>query len=118
MHERTLSLATAHGATRWVKQFIKTQLPLLSKGAIDSEQFARLLTAELEARGLVTLSQQKNYRSNVVQALKVIDENHPAIALWFGRKNGASGTAHRQGDCRSYSQGGRPQHKAAIALPI
>ncbi len=74
-----LELAAAHGATQWVKRFIKAYLPQLHSGAIAPEQFALSFAAELESRGLTTLAQQKNYRSNVVQALKVIDENHPAI---------------------------------------
>ncbi|WP_448596630.1 protelomerase family protein [Thermoleptolyngbya sp.] len=76
-----LDLAAAHGATQWVKRFIKAYLPQLHSGAIAPQQFALSFAAELESRGLTTLAQQKNYRSNVVQALKVIDENHPAIAL-------------------------------------
>jgi hypothetical protein len=76
-----LELAAAHGATPWVKRFIKAYLPQLHSGAIAPQQFALSLAGELESRGLITPAQQKNYRSNVVQALKVIDENHPAIAL-------------------------------------
>ncbi len=76
-----LELAAAHGATQWVKRFIKTYLPQLHSSAIAPQQFAVSLADELDSRGLITPAQQKNYRSNVVQALKVIDENHPAIAL-------------------------------------
>ncbi|GAB4440195.1 MAG: hypothetical protein OHK0035_30950 [Cyanobacteria bacterium J069] len=76
-----LDLATAHGATQWVKGLIKAYLPQLKDQVISPQQFALRLTEELESRGLVTLAQQKNYRSNVVQALKVIDESHPAIAF-------------------------------------
>jgi TolA-binding protein len=81
LSDHWIELAAAHGATKWVKQFIQTYLPRLHQGAIAPQQFALLLTAEFESRGLVTLAQQKNYRSNVVQALKVLDEQHPAIAL-------------------------------------
>ena len=76
-----LDLAATHGATKWVKQFIQTYLPQLNEEAIAPQQFALYLADELDSRGLITLAQQKNYRSNVVQALKVIDESHPAIAL-------------------------------------
>ena len=76
-----IDLAAAHGSTKWLKQFIRSYLPQLREEAIAPREFEQALVGELEARRLVSAAQQKNYRSNVVQALKVIDENHPAIAL-------------------------------------
>jgi hypothetical protein len=76
-----IDFAAAHGSTKWLKQFIRTYLPQLQQGTIAPQDLAQALADEFETRNLKSLSQQKNYRSNVVQALKVLDEYHPAIAL-------------------------------------
>lgn len=76
-----IDLAATHGSTKWLKQFIRTYLPQLQEGAIAPVAFEQALAGELESRNLVSAAQQKNYRSNLVQALKVIDDHHPAIAL-------------------------------------
>ncbi len=76
-----IDLAAAHGSTKWLKQFICAYLPQLQQETIQPEELEHAFSQELAARKLNSLSQQKNYRSNLVQALKVLDEHHPAIAL-------------------------------------
>lgn len=76
-----LDLAASHGATKWVQQFIRSYLPQLKDQTISAETFAQALKDELLARHLSTPAQQKNYRSNLVQAIKSFDSSHPAIAL-------------------------------------
>ncbi len=76
-----IDLAAAHGATKWVQHFIRSYLPLLKDQRIAAETFAQSLDDELQARKLTTPAQQKNYRSNLVQAIKSIDPDHLAIAL-------------------------------------
>lgn len=76
-----LDLAAAHGSTKWVKQFVIDYLPKLAQQSISNTEFAEAFNQELQARNLVTPKQQKNYRSNLCQALKTINEQHPAIAL-------------------------------------
>lgn len=76
-----LDLAATCASTKWLKQFIRSYLPQLKQQAIAPQELEQSLSEELEARRLLSPAQQKNYRSNVVQALKVIDESHPAIAL-------------------------------------
>jgi len=76
-----LELAASHGATGWVKKFIKTYLPQLKNQSISAQQFALHFTDELDSRNLTTPAQQKNYRSNLCQALKTLDSDHPAISL-------------------------------------
>jgi hypothetical protein len=76
-----LDLAAAHGATKWVQHFIRSFLPQLNEQRISDQSFALSLDEELQARKLTTPAQQKNYRSNVVQAIKSFDPDHPAIAL-------------------------------------
>lgn len=76
-----LELAASHGATGWVRNFIKAYLPQLKDQAISAQQLALHFSGELDSRNLTTPAQQKNYRSNLCQAIKVIDPDHPAIAL-------------------------------------
>jgi hypothetical protein len=76
-----LDLAASHGATKWVQHFIRAFLPQLKDQQIAAEAFAHSLDEELQARNLTTPAQQKNYRSNVVQAIKSFDPDHVAIAL-------------------------------------
>ena len=70
--------ALEHLTAQWLKSALATSLPLLVAGEITDAEFAAQLTSLLEGRGLVTPSQQKNYRSNATQALKTIDPQHPA----------------------------------------
>jgi len=79
--DRWLEMAASQGSTRWVKQFIQAYLPPLQQESITPDDFAQRFTSELENRDLSTPAQQKNYRSNLTQALKVIDPQHPAITL-------------------------------------
>ena len=76
-----LEFAASHGATGWVRNFIKAYLPQLKDQAISAQQFALHFSDELDSRNLTTPAQQKTYRSNLCQAIKVIDPDHPAIAL-------------------------------------
>lgn len=78
---RWLDLAASHGATKWVQIFIRSYLPQLKDQAIADETFAQSLEQEFLSRNLSSPAQQKNYRSNVVQAIKSFDPYHPAIAL-------------------------------------
>jgi hypothetical protein len=76
-----LELAASHGSTKWVKRLIESYLPQLKDQQISAHEFAQAVDDELRSRGLTTPAQQKNYRSNLCQALKTLDPDHPAIAL-------------------------------------
>jgi hypothetical protein len=76
-----LRLAVSNGSTKWLRYFIQTYLSQLKDQQISAEAFAQALEAELEARQLDTPARQRNYRSNIAQALKSFDSSHPAIAL-------------------------------------
>lgn len=76
-----LDLACAHLSTKWLKHELKPLLADLVAGDLSAEGFASHVDALLEERSLKSISQQKNPRSNIVQALKAIDQNHPAIAI-------------------------------------
>ncbi len=76
-----LELATAHAVTGWLKNSLNDLLPLLVTQQITDAEFAAQIVSLLEARKLTTPEQQKNPRSNIVQALKSFAPEHPAIAL-------------------------------------
>ena len=76
-----LDIAASKGATKWLQQFIRFYLAQLQQGSLTPEGFADELNQEFASRRLESDAQQKNYRSNVVQALKILDEQHPAIAM-------------------------------------
>ncbi|WP_204137590.1 protelomerase family protein [Halomicronema sp. CCY15110] len=79
--ENWLSVAESYGSTKWLKQFIRFYVLELETERLSPEAFANELEEEFASRGLDTPAQQKNYRSNVVQAIKVFDPEHPAIDL-------------------------------------
>lgn len=58
-----------------------SRLPQLIEHQISSQAFADAISSLLQERKLIAPEQQKNPRSNVVQALKSIDPNHDVIAL-------------------------------------
>ena len=53
-----LDEATSKGSSKWLQQFIQTQLPLLVGGHINSAEFADELESEFASRMLNTLKQQ------------------------------------------------------------
>jgi hypothetical protein len=79
--KKLLTEAISHGSTKWVKRFIEDYLPQLLDSSMDAESFASELELELTSRGLTTAAQQKNYRSNICQAIRTFDREHEAIAL-------------------------------------
>jgi len=81
LSEDWLQSAANCGSTKWLKQFIRFYVLELETERLSPEAFAHELEEEFASRGLDTPAQQKNYRSNVVQAIKVFDPNHPAIDL-------------------------------------
>lgn len=79
--ENWRTVAESYGSTKWLKQFIRFYVSELHAGRLSAEKFAEELERELASRMLSTPAQQKNYRSNIVQAIKIFDPNHPAIDL-------------------------------------
>ncbi|MCU0551482.1 MAG: telomere resolvase [Leptolyngbya sp. Prado105] len=78
--DNRLDLACAHLSTKWLKHALKPLLADLIAGELSAQGFASHVDDLLEERSLKTIAQQKNPRSNIVQALKAIQEDHPAGA--------------------------------------
>jgi hypothetical protein len=79
--ESWLKQAVSHATTKWLRDFLLATLPRLRAQNLSPESFAAALEELFLSRSLISLAQQKNYRSNVCQALKSIDPHHPAILL-------------------------------------
>ena len=79
--ENWLAAAESCGSTKWLRQFIRYYVAQLQAERITPEALVNELEEEFASRKLCTPAQQKNYRSNVVQAIKVFDPNHLAIEL-------------------------------------
>lgn len=82
-----LHKATAQAKTKWLEKELKTQLPQVwdltiaspnwqEKAAIWAQQIDQMFIAQK----LTTPSQQKNRRTDIANALRVIHPDHPAIA--------------------------------------
>jgi hypothetical protein len=76
-----LETAVSYGSTQWLQQFIRFHFKELQAGRLSPEDLAEELEQEFDSRRLTTPAQQKNYRSNVVMALKQLDLDHAAIPL-------------------------------------
>jgi hypothetical protein len=76
-----LELAATRLKTKWLQEFAFEYFPQLQSSQISIEEFAAAVDQLLADRALHDLKQQKNPRSNLCQALKSIDPNHPAIEL-------------------------------------
>jgi hypothetical protein len=81
LEENWLQSAENCGSTKWLKQFIRFYIAELQAGRLSAEAFAEALEQEFASLMLNTPAQQKNYRSNVVQAIKVFNPEHPVIDL-------------------------------------
>jgi Telomere resolvase len=79
--ESWLKQAVSHATTKWLRDFLLAMLPQLHAQNLSPESFAADLQELFLSRSLISLAQQKNYRSNVCQALKSIDPHHPAILI-------------------------------------
>jgi hypothetical protein len=79
--------ATAQAKTKWLEKALKTLLPQvrdLSSHTPDAQEkvaaWAQQIDQILIAQKLTTPSQQKNRRTDIANALRVIHPEHPAIA--------------------------------------
>ena len=71
--------ASEEGAKVWLKKLLVEMLPALPKGLDGCNHWFDSLIQAFEARKLVEPKQQKNYLTQVRNAIKVIDPEHPAL---------------------------------------
>nr|WP_290225262.1 protelomerase family protein [Trichocoleus desertorum] len=87
MDRDLLHKATAQAKTKWLEKALKTLLPQvwdLSIHTPDTQEkvaaWAQQIDQMFAAQKLTTPSQQKNRRTDIVNALRVLHPEHPAIA--------------------------------------
>lgn len=71
--------ASEEGAKVWLKKLLVEMLPALPKDLDGCNHWFDSLIQAFEARKLVEPKQQKNYLTQVRNAIKVIDPEHPAL---------------------------------------
>jgi len=76
-----LQLAIAKGKTQWLEEYLTKHLPSLDSPTANYQAWFDHFIQTLESRGLSQPSQQKNYLTNVRNAIKVLDPNHPALEI-------------------------------------
>jgi len=76
-----LELAIVEGKTKWLKEYLTKHLLSLNLPSTDYQTWFDHFIQTLESRGLSQPSQQKNYLTNVRNAIKVLDPDHPALEI-------------------------------------
>lgn len=76
-----LTEAIDKGKTVWLKNLLSELLPSLPRDREGCTQWFHQLLEAFENRGLIEPSQQKNYLTDVRNAIKVIDPDHPALNI-------------------------------------
>jgi Telomere resolvase len=79
INSQELEAAIAKAKTQWLKSLLAEKLPELFSESLDYQIWFDEIVEHMEHRGLVEPQQQKNYLSDVRNAIKVINPNHPAL---------------------------------------
>lgn len=66
---------------QWLEIYISDNLPSLNLSNTNYQDWFDDFIQTLESRGLSKPSQQKNYLTNVRNAIKILDPNHPALEV-------------------------------------
>jgi hypothetical protein len=79
MQDSQLQTAISKGKTKWLQSLLSVSLPKLFSEKTDYEEWFKTMLRQMEERGLVEPSQQKNFLTDIRNAIKVLDPNHPAL---------------------------------------
>lgn len=74
-------VAAQKARTVWLQNLLLELLPQLNRDSIDYHTWFDSLIEFMEGRGLVEPTQQKDYLSDVRNAIKVLDPNHEALEV-------------------------------------
>lgn len=77
----TIQLAAVKGRTVWLQNLLKEMLPQLNQPSTDYQTWFNSVIEVMEHRGLTQPTQQKDYLSDIRNAIKVLDPNHPALEI-------------------------------------
>ena len=76
-----IEIAAAQGRTKWLQKLLRQRLPELNGSNANYHDWFDSLIQVMEERGLVQPTQQKDYLSDVRNAIKVLEPNHPALLV-------------------------------------
>jgi hypothetical protein len=76
-----LQSAITRGKTKWLQDFLAENLPSLFLTSTNYQTWLDDFLHTLESKQLIKPSQQKNYLTDVRNAIKVIDPDHPALQV-------------------------------------
>lgn len=78
---KIIDVAASKGRTIWLQNLLKELLPQLNLPSTDYQTWLKTLLEVMEHRGLTQPTQQKDYLSDVRNAIRVLDPNHPALEI-------------------------------------
>ena len=81
LNPQLLQSAVDKGKTKWLREYLSQKLPLLSLPSANYQAWFDDFIQILESKNLVQPSQQKNPLTDVRNAIKVLDPNHPALEV-------------------------------------
>ena len=81
MNNNLLLVAANKGRTKWLQKLLSQRLLELNLPDADYHDWFDSLIQFMEDRGLVEPTQQKDYLSDVRNAIKVLDPDHPALEV-------------------------------------
>ncbi|MEM8829173.1 MAG: protelomerase family protein [Cyanobacteria bacterium P01_G01_bin.19] len=81
MVNNQLKEAINQASTKWLQKYLQSNLPLLSLPSTDYQDWFDDFIVVLEDRDLSTPFQQRNYLTDVRNAIKTLDPNHPALDI-------------------------------------
>ena len=104
MSTSQLQKAAKKGRTVWLQNLLLERLSELNRHDADYHDWFDSLIQFMEDRGLVEPTQQKDYLSDVRNAIKVLDPNHPALEVVDFDKETWTEINNRSSDshCRTY----------------
>ena len=76
-----IHVAAAKGRTVWLQNCLKQLLPQLNLPSTDYQTWFDSVIEVMEHRGLTQPTQQKDYLSDVRNAIRVLDPKHPALEV-------------------------------------
>ena len=77
----TIQRALRQGRTVWLQNLLRELLPQLNQSSIDYQTWFNSIIEVMENRGLIQPTQQKDYLSDIRNAIRVLDPEHPALEV-------------------------------------
>ena len=76
-----IQLAAKEGRTVWLQNLLVKLLPQLNQPSTDYQTWFDSVIEVMQRRGLTQPTQQKDYLSDIRNAIRVLDPSHPALEI-------------------------------------